>query len=536
MYPFYAVFAHLILAVVFLSSLFCIAHAETVNKADSKYGGEYRAPLGLEPATLDPARYSDIYSMQVATNLFDGLVEFDQNLNVVPAIARRWKISRDHLTYTFYLREGVKFHNGREVTAEDFVYSFHRLLDPDIKSPAASLFLYIQGAKDYNDGTASNIKGLTTSSPSVLNIQLEEPFAPFLSILAMINAKVVPEEAVNEDFAKKPIGTGPFRFDSWQADQEITLIANESYFAEKPFLEKLRFRIYPKLNLEQMYLDYQAALLEHTEIPGDRYDQIMAGAAADDSSIIISKPGLNLAYLGINHKVKPFNDVTVRQAISYAVDTELVVREFIKKGSRPAQGILPPGIAGFNPEFRGYTHNPDKARELLAQAGYPAGKEFPTISIWTLSTSARIHQQLQVYQQHLTEVGLQSVIEVAESWQALLKAVEDNRANMFFVGWYADYPDADNFFYPLFHSQSNYALSISVPPADQMINQARTETDYQKRAELYRDIEKLIMDYAPIIPQHNNSNNYIFHSRLQGIEMGFLGITYFPYRKVWFAE
>ena len=155
-----------------------------------------------------------MYSVTVIQQVFDGLVQFDKDLNIIPAIAKSWKISPDGLTYTFYLREGVKFHNGREVTAKDFVYSFTRILDPETKSSSSDFFDRILGAKEFMDRKAKEVKGLIAEDKYTLKIILSEPYAPFISILAMKGAKVVPREEIEKsgiDFGKSPVGTGPFQ-------------------------------------------------------------------------------------------------------------------------------------------------------------------------------------------------------------------------------------------------------------------------------------------------------------------------------------
>jgi len=264
-------------AVVAVLLWLCSSHAASAPGAE-RHGGDYRVPLASEPISLDPAFITDIYSVNVAMNLFDGLVEFDKDLNVVPAIAKVWKISRDHLTYTFFLRRGVMFHNGREVTAKDFVFSFSRILSPDTRSPVASFFLNIKGAKAYKEGRAHTVTGLSVPDPYTLEIELEQPFAPFLSILAMANAKVVPLEAMGASFSKHPVGTGPFCFKSWEPGQEIVLTANEKYYGERPFLDSLRFRIYPNIEWEKIFEDFEKGLLDQSIIPSSEYDVITSDA------------------------------------------------------------------------------------------------------------------------------------------------------------------------------------------------------------------------------------------------------------------
>ena len=212
-----------------------------------RYGGKYNVPLSSEPETLDPAFITDIYAVTVANNLYDGLVQFDKDLNIVPAISDMWRISRDRKTYTFQLRQGVHFHNGREVTADDFVFSIRRILDPTTQSPVSSLYQYILGAKSFRDGSTREVQGLDALDRYTLIIRLEKPFAPFLSILAMANAKVIPKEGVTSNFSKHPVGTGPFKFNSWEPGKEIILTANENYYLNRPYLDSLFFHIYPNI-------------------------------------------------------------------------------------------------------------------------------------------------------------------------------------------------------------------------------------------------------------------------------------------------
>jgi peptide/nickel transport system substrate-binding protein/oligopeptide transport system substrate-binding protein len=199
-------------------------------------GGTYRAALPWQPRNLDPAFSTDIYSVTIIQQVFDGLVQFDQNLNVVPALASTWRVSADGLVYTFTLRQDARFHNGRSVTAGDFVYSFTRILDPRQNPSALSFFEKIQGADAYSRGKARAVSGLKAPDPYTLEITLKEPFAPFLSVLAMKSSKVVPREVVeraDKDFARHPLGTGPFRLESFQPDR-IVLAANPDNFEGAP--------------------------------------------------------------------------------------------------------------------------------------------------------------------------------------------------------------------------------------------------------------------------------------------------------------
>ncbi len=536
MQPFFLSKSRCIRVLVLLSGLillstysFAAKNADTVND----YSGEYRVPLGSDPASLDPAMITDIYSMNVVANLFDGLVEFDNNLNVIPAIAKIWKVSRDHRTYSFRLQKGVKFHNGREVTAEDFVYSFTRILSPETKSPAASLFFNISGARAFREGTAKNVAGLRAKDAHTLIIELQEPFAPFLSILAMINAKVVPNEAVGLDFSKHPVGTGPFRFRSWQPGEEITLEANKDYFAGRPYLDMLRFRIYPNIEWEKVYKDFERGHLEQAFIPSGKFDAIAASHSPGADVKFISKPGLNVVYVAMNLNVDLFKDPKIRQAICYAVDSEKIVKKITRRNSFSAKGILPPGIPGFDPNLKYYPYDPQKARELLAEAGYPEGHGIPPIEIWTVSKSDSVKQELEAYRKYLSEIGIQAAIRVAKNWKDFVTQIKEKKATMYYAAWYADFPDPDNFLYTLFHSKSRTnRMGYNNPEVDELLEQARSELDYMKRVKKYQKIQDLVMQDAPMICQHVNSFNYVFQPWVNGVEMSHLGAIYLPFRKV----
>ncbi|WP_373500429.1 ABC transporter substrate-binding protein [Desulfococcus sp.] len=497
-------------------------------------GGKYNIPLSGEPSSLDPAYITDIYAVNVANNLFDGLVEYDKDLNIVPAIADIWKIARDHKSYTFLLRKDIRFHNGRIVTADDFVFSFRRILDPATGSPVASFFMNIEGAKAFSEGSSDTVSGLIARDPHTLIIRLEEPYAPFLSILAMANAKVVPKEAMGVDFSKKPIGTGPFRFESWEPGKSIILSANGSYFGGRPHLDSLYFQIYPNNELERIFDDFERGYLEESIIPSDKYEMIHTNPNYTQRYNMVSKPSLNLVYIGINVKIPPLDNVKVRQAISCAVDTDTIVKEITKRGNIRAKGILPPGIAGFNPDFKGYTYNLDMAKRLLEEAGHPMGKGIPPLEIWTASKSESVQLELAAYQKYLGAVGIMVTPRVADDWKHFVSLIDAKKVPLFYAAWYGDYPDPDNFLYVLFHSKSRTnRMGYANPIIDQTLEEARREMDYMKRVEIYREAQRLIMSEAPVITQHVNSFNYLFQPWVKGVEISYLGGAYIPFRKVW---
>jgi peptide/nickel transport system substrate-binding protein/oligopeptide transport system substrate-binding protein len=521
--------------VIFLLLALSVGIASADVQTDQiRYGGKYSVALSSEPESLDPAFITGIYAVTVANNLYDGLVEFDKDLNIVPAIARMWKISRDHRTYSFDLRQGVKFHNGREVTAEDFAFSIRRILHPETHSPVAWLFLNILGARSFHEGRADTVSGLEVLGRYRLRISLDQPFSPFLSILAMVNARVVPKEAIGPEFSKYPVGTGPFQMNRWRAGQEIILTANQQYYQGRPYLDTLYFQIYPNIEWEKVFANFERGYLDHSIIPSNKYDEIQYSATYLARYQLVSKPTLSLVYVGINCRQKPLDDPLVRRALTMAVDTEAVVKGITKRGSIPARGILPPGIAGFDPKLKGHGYNPVKARELLAQAGYPGGEGIPPLDIWTVSKSESVKAELAAYRKYLGAIGITLNPRVAENWKHFIRMINDKKVPLYYAAWYADYPDPDNFLFVLCHSASRTnRMGYENSAIDRMLESARQEVDYIKRIQTYRDVQAQVMQDAPLIPQHVNSFNYLFQPWVKGIEVSYLGAAYIPFRKVW---
>lgn len=503
-----------------------------------RFGGVYRRALADNPASLDPAHTTDVYAYTVLNQVFDGLVQFDSQLNPVPAIAGFWEASREGLTWTFYLKKGVLFHNGREVTAEDFVYSFRRILDPAAASPIAPLFRYIQ-AHAFQAGKTDQVEGLKALDPYTLQIRLKEPYAPFLSILATANAKVVPREVVERGaklFSSHPVGTGPFRFRHWKPNEEIALQPYEAYYEGRPFLDGVLFQI-GQSPAETFHLFLQGQL-EETAVPSVKSEEVRQSPRYR-SYHYLRMPSLNLFYIGLNTRKVPFTDPKVRQAFYYAINKEAIVQQIRRGESVVAYGILPPppGLSAFPPALKSYLYNPDRAKQLLAEAGYPHGKGLPPLELWFGSRDQSVRQEMQAYQRDLATIGVHVQLQEASHWPLYRAKLEEGNLSLFRLGWYADIPDPDNFFFPLFHSQSKTnRTGYQNPHVDYLLAQARQETTYVKRLELYREVENLILRDAPVIPLYHQVFEYLYQPYVRGVEVNALGAPYIPMKKIWFAE
>jgi peptide/nickel transport system substrate-binding protein/oligopeptide transport system substrate-binding protein len=519
---------------VLIHSPFGLTQTLSRPEPNTRFGGIYRRALANNPATLDPAFVNDIYSRAVVTQIFEGLVQFDAHLNPTPAIAEYWEASRDGRIWTFTLRRGVQFHHGREVTAQDFVYSFTRLLTPKALGPVTEFFRRIHGADDFMQGKAASIRGLEAVDRYTLRIALEEPFAPSLTVLGLANAAVVPQEEMErlgDGFARAPVGAGPFKFVGWEPGKEIVLEANERYYEGRPFLDAVVFKIGG--TFEETFAQFLTGSLEEAIIPAGKTEEVN-----DDPKYRryqkLSKPTLGLLYIGFNMQVKPFDDRRVRQAFNYAVNKEAIVREITKMGSLPANGALPPGMPGHDPDLQGYAYNPAKAKQLLAEAGYPNGAGFPVVQLWTVSKAESTKAELAAYQRYLAELGVEVDIHFANEWTRYTELLRRGELPMFRYAWYADLPDPDNFLFPLLHSSSpvNYGAYRN-PRVDQLLEQAREQLDYGQRIALYREVERLVMDDAPWITQHNHVFEYLYQPYVHGVELNLLGDRWIPMKQIW---
>jgi peptide/nickel transport system substrate-binding protein/oligopeptide transport system substrate-binding protein len=517
----------------FLSNSFS---EEKIKREIRVKGGTYQRPLEFNPKTLDPALSLDMYSTTVIQQIFDGLVQFDKDLNITPAIAKSWTITPDGLNYTFFLREGVKFHNGRNVSANDFVYSFTRILNPETKSSSSDFFTKILGAKDFIDKKTKEVKGLIALDRYTLKIVLAEPYAPFISILAMKGAKVVPKEEVEKsgiDFEKSPIGTGPFKFVSMDEGEKIVLEGNPDYFEGKPFLDKIIFRIFHGAPREKIFKEFKEGNLEDSFIPPEEIKEVVR----EKRYRFLQKPILSLRFYGLNSMSKPLDNKKLRKAINFAIDKEFIISEIHKNQFNLAKCILPPGMPGYDPMKNPYVFDEKKAQKLLSEAGYIRGKGVPTLEIWSASKSEAAQKELSEIKSQLNKIGIQTDIYFETNWPNFISMLRANKAPVHIHAWYADFPDPDNFLGTLFHSKSRYNYTAyHNPEVDRLLDRAKTERDYLKRMEMYRKIEEIVLEDAPIVPMVNHLFQMVYQPYVRGVEVNALGGPYIPMKKIWLKK
>jgi peptide/nickel transport system substrate-binding protein/oligopeptide transport system substrate-binding protein len=307
------------------------------------------------------------------------------------------------------------------------------------------------------------------------------------------------------------------------------LAANTDYFDRPPKLARLVFRIFGG-RLEGAFPEFQSGALEDSWIPTKDYRQIIASQAYQ----YVRRPIFNLRHYGLNTRTKPLDDRRVRQAILYAIDRETVVSDIWLGRHTLARGILPPGTLGFNPKLKGYAYEPARARELLAQAGYPGGRGLPPLTIWSTVRSEEVIREHERMRKDLEAVGITAELQYNPDWPSFSRAMQERKLPIFLRAWFADVPDPENFLAKLFHSGSpfNY-MSYANPAVDALLDKARAERDLARRVEVYRRAEELILHDVPVIPLSHQTYERVFQPYVKGIEVSGLGDAYIPFRKVW---
>jgi len=498
-----------------LSALLILSLLLTVYSAGCHPRDETRLPnhlylrLNSNPTTLDPALITDVQGGGIAAKLFNGLVRFDEDLTIIPDIARSWSLSKDQRTYTFRLRNTVRFSNGRTVNAGDFRYSFERVLTPGTKAPLTWVLDKIEGADDFISGKAGTVSGIKVVDDHTLVLRLEKPFGPFLSLLAMVTAYVVPREEVErlgQDFGTHPQGTGPFLLREWKHGQDLVLEAREDYFDGRSKLKGIVFRVIPE-DLTAV-LEFETGRLDVLLIPSAEYRHFTTDPAWKD--LVFGKPGLNSYYLGLNCTRPPFNDLRVRQAVNMAIDRRHILNTVFEKRGVLATGPVPPGLwknSIGRALARGYAYDPEKAKALIRQAGASGA----VVRIF-ISADPEVLDIVGVIQNYLAAVGIKAEITQLD-WSAFKHAVNKGEPDAFWLSWWADYPDPENFLFPLFHSASvgpsGNRTRLIDQDLDRIIETAQKTTSETKRYRLYQEAENRIVQNAPWVFMWHRADYYV---------------------------
>ena len=497
--------------------------------------GTFRIAIPTNPPNLDPVEATDTTSDGILERLAGTLVKYDPSLALVPDMAETLpEVSADGRVYTFRLRPGILFHSwtdlegkthpSREVTSEDVRYSLVRLLEP--WSKRAWLLDAVEGVgearkalaskKDRTDVAQPPVAGIETPDPRTIRIRLAERNRYFLYFLAMNNAMVVPKEAVAAlglRFGRQPVGTGPFRRVGWRDNHKLEFERFEGFRGTRPLLERVVFYVIP--DQETAFQAYLNGDLELIQTPDGKIRTIAASNLGPQQTL---NPlgdsrfhcfNMERAPLGGNtEKADPPIPMSkedkdrarkIRQAVNWAIDREFLCREVLEGSSIPAKGVLPPSIHGYDRDLKGYGYDPERAKRLLAEAGYPEGRGLPEFEYHFNSQSPN-PQIAQAIQEMLRRVGIRTALKQLD-WGAYQNFVDEGKATFFRMAWIMDYPEAENFLYVLFHSKflgsdGNYARTQN-PDLDGLLERARGAPTVEEEMALWRAAEAAIVEEAP---------------------------------------
>jgi oligopeptide transport system substrate-binding protein len=475
--------------------------------------------LENEPLTLDPQASSQADEFQVLYNVCEGLVSYDPaTLAPAPGLAETWKISDDGLTYTFALRKGVKFSNGRDLTADDVVYSLNRLGNPTTGTSYTSLLLNnVVGFSDMRakDSKVTELSGVKAVDAGTVEIKLKAPTASFLNQLALPGGMIVAKEAAEADgFNEKPVCTGPYTVQEWTRQSQLVLAANDSYWGGAPVVKTATMKVIPQQS--QQVIEFEAGGIDVAWVPEPDLSRIKA----DDklSKELQTVPLNSIFHLRVNIKDPVMSNVKVRQALATAIDRQTIVDTVLQGQGAPAEGIIPPGISAYDPSYKPYDYNIDKAKQLLKDAGYPDGVTI-TVRTGQVETENRV---LAAIQQQVADAGITLKIDSTE------KSVYDTdrgKCNMQAgtIAWGMDYPDADDVVFLIGAASSGSRLNCGFTTDDPTVKQVTdllakgsTMPLSKDRDAVYQQAEKVGMDAALIIPIYHGTRSALVSSRLTG--------------------
>jgi ABC-type transport system substrate-binding protein len=496
-------------------------------------GGTYRLPLTKNPASLDPALVHHNYDLTVVQQIFDGLVRFDPYLAPRPSLAETWRIEEDGRVYIFTLRDNARFHNGQRVLAEDVVFTLSRLLRVDPPPSILPHLMRIEGAAAYRRHRADRVGGLQPMGESLLRVRLIQPHVPFLTALGMYQAMVVPQQVVTADpdgFSRKPVGSGPFRFVSWEPDRSIRLERFEQYHGGKSHLDNIHFKIYPKQQNQRVLEDFTRGELDEMPVFSD---EVKAALSGRSDLQWFHRPSLSLFFYGINCQHPSLNDPRLRRILSASINRLQLVETVFNGRFETAQTILPPGMPGYNPPGKSLK---DYLSEDIAQQSNPAGSSplLQPIEIVSAYDTPRVRAEMALVEASWIKHGVRLTTKFISDWEKFNAYIRSDAVQIYRYVWYADMPDPDSILYPLFASDSaDNFMRFHNPQVDHLLNTARGAMDPVQRADVYRRAEKLILKSSPLIPLFHLSVDQVYHGAVKNIQLNALGAHMMSLRDVW---
>jgi ABC-type transport system substrate-binding protein len=483
------------------------------------------------PSGLDPIYSESIYESLPINQIFDSLVSTDASLNVVPSLAETWQISRDGLTYDFHLRQGVRFHDGEPFDADDVVFTSHRVLrDGGTDSLAYPSLLPIRGAEALAKGESDRLAGLLKTDDFSVRFSLTSANPLFLEQLAMDNLAIVPEHLLagkdGSEFARGPVGTGPFSFVAWE-DSNLLLRRNPAYFRGAAHLDEVKIHFYAEDEDDYGETRFLRGEIDALEPTTKTLDALTKRPEVD----LYRYQELSLSFLGLNSSKPPLDQVWLRRAIAHAVDRDKMVQASPTVRVH-APGILPPGIVGFTPESKRLSYSPDTARKILADAGHPGGDGIPSIKLYDPSIGAEPDAVVRQVVSDLAAIGLKIEL-VQVTWAEMGERLDDGTIEAFLLAWIADISDPDAFLSGFGEHRTGDFFHFRDDRAVELLRQAAAEFEPSERGRLYREAERHILGEAPFVPLYHSRGILATHHRVHGLTPGPFGIGRMELEDVW---
>ena len=478
---------------------------------EKKHSGVLKVDLGGDPITLDPAQIGDTTSNKVAHQIYRGLFEFGLGTSVFPSLIEEMKLSDNTTRLQLKIKRGIKDHSGRNIGVDEVVYSLKRVLS------ASNAFFF------------DAVKSIEAAENQFIEIELKYPYIPIFANLATIGGSILPE--YSKDFISSPVGTGPFRLLSWERTKKIVFEPFEEYVLGSPFLERLEFIITDKT---QRSIDlFREGIVDIANI--SLSSVVEARKNPELSPFLTEGSLLDIQYLGFNFQKKdlPFSDKKVRQAMNFAVDRTKMIKNLDNGLGTPANGIFPPAMDVYNPHLDIYSFNPEKAMDLLNDAGYPNG--LPDTYLLDISdTNANIKRGEYLIEE-FKKIGINIELNVFP-WKEFLERIHKGKHQLFILGWSSDNGDPDNFLYPLFHSKNagdpGNNTFYNNAEVDKLIEEGMREINPKRRIEIYRKAEEKIVEDAPWVFLYHGVNIFLVRKNVQGFIPHPLGFDRYNYVRV----
>ncbi len=517
---------YIVLSALLLCSLLlagCQCGSQPAPPASVPQGEGVLNLYGIDPHTLDPGVSGETTSHEYIMQIFSGLVRLDDNLELVGDIAERWDLSDDGGTYIFYIRKDVKFHDGREVKAGDFKYSWERACAPDTGSKTAPAYLGdIVGVGEVLKGEEVEISGVKVIDDYTLEVTIDAPKSYFLSKMTYPTSFVVDRNNVSSggEWWRRPNGTGPFRLSEWQEQSLLVLERNELYYGEVAPIESVVYHLYggvPMNLYETGEIDVTGASVIYIDRVTDE-----RGPFYQDLRVY---PELSFFYIGFNTKKPPFDDENIRRAFCHAVNKDKLVSLIFRDMVEPAGGILPPGMPGYNKNLVGLEYDVELARQLIRNSSYGDVANLPPIKITDAGYGGLISSDLEaIIYEWRENLGVEVEVRQLEP-ERYLYHLDEELDEMYFSGWIADYPHPQDFLDILFRSgaENNYG-GYANPEVDALLDRANVEPDREAGLALYQQAEKELVSDAACLPLWFGQNYVLVKPYVSGYELNPLGL------------